>query len=147
MQFGEGVFGDLGRDEGVSVTVAADPAGEAELGIGVVETEVVDVPTGIFPGEFEGAVEVFNLTNRRNVVTRNTNFGAGGYPGAGEYPGGGPNPGAGVNPGTGPYPGPGAGPGTGTGPNPAGPVRPVPFTDRLSAVRLPAPSPHPRGCC
>jgi hypothetical protein len=28
----------------------------------------------------EGAVEAFNLTNRTNVVTRNTNFGAGEYP-------------------------------------------------------------------
>ena len=28
----------------------------------------------------EGAVEVFNLTNRKNVLTRNTNFGPGSYP-------------------------------------------------------------------
>ena len=28
----------------------------------------------------EGLVEVFNLTNRRNNLTRNTNFGAGTYP-------------------------------------------------------------------
>jgi hypothetical protein len=28
----------------------------------------------------EGAAEAFNLTNRTNVVTRNTNFGAGEYP-------------------------------------------------------------------
>jgi outer membrane receptor for Fe3+-dicitrate len=28
----------------------------------------------------EAAAEVFNLTNRLNVVTRNTNFGAGTYP-------------------------------------------------------------------
>ncbi len=28
----------------------------------------------------EGAIEVFNLTNRKNVLTRNTNFGPGSYP-------------------------------------------------------------------
>ena len=28
----------------------------------------------------EGAVEAFNLTNRRNDLTRNTNFGPGAYP-------------------------------------------------------------------
>jgi hypothetical protein len=28
----------------------------------------------------EAAVEAFNLTNRRNNVTRNTNFGSGSYP-------------------------------------------------------------------
>ena len=28
----------------------------------------------------EGLVEVFNLTNHRNDITRNTNFGAGAYP-------------------------------------------------------------------
>jgi len=28
----------------------------------------------------EGLVEVFNLTNRRNALTRNTNFGSGAYP-------------------------------------------------------------------
>ena len=28
----------------------------------------------------EGLAEVFNLTNRRNVVTMNGNFGAGAYP-------------------------------------------------------------------
>ena len=31
--------------------------------------------------EIEGALEAFNLTNRRNVITRNTNFGSGAYPG------------------------------------------------------------------
>jgi hypothetical protein len=31
--------------------------------------------------QLEGIAEVFNLTNRMNVVTRNTNFGAGQYPG------------------------------------------------------------------
>ena len=30
--------------------------------------------------ELEAAVEVFNLTNRRNVLTRNANFGSGSYP-------------------------------------------------------------------
>jgi hypothetical protein len=30
--------------------------------------------------KIEGAAEVFNLTNRRNDLTRNTNFGAGAYP-------------------------------------------------------------------
>jgi hypothetical protein len=30
--------------------------------------------------EVQGIVEAFNLANRRNVVTRNTNFGAGAYP-------------------------------------------------------------------
>jgi hypothetical protein len=30
--------------------------------------------------EFQGIVEGFNLTNRRNVITRNTNFGPGSYP-------------------------------------------------------------------
>ena len=30
--------------------------------------------------ELEGAIEVFNLTNRRNAVSRNTNFGPGAYP-------------------------------------------------------------------
>lgn len=30
--------------------------------------------------EVEGLVEAFNLTNHRNVVTRNTNFGSGAYP-------------------------------------------------------------------
>jgi hypothetical protein len=30
----------------------------------------------------EGLVEAFNLTNHRNVLTRNTNFGAGAYPGS-----------------------------------------------------------------
>ena len=30
--------------------------------------------------EVEAAVEAFNLTNRRNVITRNTNFGPGAYP-------------------------------------------------------------------
>ena len=30
----------------------------------------------------EGLVESFNVTNRRNNVTRNTNFGAGSYPGS-----------------------------------------------------------------
>jgi hypothetical protein len=30
--------------------------------------------------ELEGAVEAFNLTNRRNVIGRNTNFGSGAYP-------------------------------------------------------------------
>jgi hypothetical protein len=30
--------------------------------------------------ELEGAVEAFNLTNRRNAIARNTNFGAGAYP-------------------------------------------------------------------
>jgi carboxypeptidase family protein/TonB-dependent receptor-like protein len=30
----------------------------------------------------QAAVEGFNLTNHRNVLTRNTNFGAGGYPGS-----------------------------------------------------------------
>ena len=29
----------------------------------------------------EGGVEVFNLTNRQNDLTRNTNFGPGSYPG------------------------------------------------------------------
>ena len=28
----------------------------------------------------EGAIEVFNLTNRKNALTRNTNFGPGSYP-------------------------------------------------------------------
>ena len=32
------------------------------------------------PVELEGAVEAFNLTNRRNAITRNTNFGSGSYP-------------------------------------------------------------------
>jgi hypothetical protein len=31
--------------------------------------------------EIEGALEAFNLTNRRNVITRNTTFGSGAYPG------------------------------------------------------------------
>jgi hypothetical protein len=30
--------------------------------------------------EFEALVEAFNLTNRRNIVTRNANFGSGAYP-------------------------------------------------------------------
>jgi hypothetical protein len=30
----------------------------------------------------EGIVEAFNLTNRRNVIARNTNFGSGAYPGS-----------------------------------------------------------------
>jgi hypothetical protein len=30
--------------------------------------------------ELEGLVEAFNLTDRANVVTRNTNFGSGAYP-------------------------------------------------------------------
>ena len=30
--------------------------------------------------ELEGVAEAFNITNRQNVVTRNTNFGAGAYP-------------------------------------------------------------------
>jgi hypothetical protein len=30
--------------------------------------------------ELEALAEGFNLTNRRNVVTRNANFGAGAYP-------------------------------------------------------------------
>jgi len=30
--------------------------------------------------ELEGVAEAFNLTNRRNTVTRNTNFGSGAYP-------------------------------------------------------------------
>jgi hypothetical protein len=30
--------------------------------------------------ELEGIAEAFNLTNRRNVITRNTNFGPGAYP-------------------------------------------------------------------
>ena len=33
------------------------------------------------PLELEGALEVFNLTNRTNGTTRNTNFGNGSYPG------------------------------------------------------------------
>ena len=28
----------------------------------------------------EGVVEAFNVTNRRNILTRNTNFGTGAYP-------------------------------------------------------------------
>jgi hypothetical protein len=32
--------------------------------------------------DLEASVEAFNLTNRRNVVARNTNFGAGAYPGS-----------------------------------------------------------------
>ena len=57
VQFCEGVLGDFRSDEWVTITVAADPTREAELGIGLVESEVVDIPPGIFPGEFEGAVE------------------------------------------------------------------------------------------
>jgi hypothetical protein len=34
------------------------------------------------PVELEGAVEMFNITNRSNVITRNTNFGPGEYPGS-----------------------------------------------------------------
>jgi hypothetical protein len=34
------------------------------------------------PVALEGAVEVFNITNRSNVLTRNTNFGPGAYPGS-----------------------------------------------------------------
>ncbi len=30
--------------------------------------------------ELEGAIEAFNLTNRRNAIARNTNFGPGAYP-------------------------------------------------------------------
>jgi hypothetical protein len=30
--------------------------------------------------EIDGIVEAFNLTNRRNPITRNTNFGSGAYP-------------------------------------------------------------------
>jgi hypothetical protein len=30
--------------------------------------------------ELEGLAETFNLTNRRNDLTRNTNFGSGAYP-------------------------------------------------------------------
>jgi hypothetical protein len=30
--------------------------------------------------EFEALAEAFNLTNRKNVLTRNTNFGPGAYP-------------------------------------------------------------------
>jgi len=30
--------------------------------------------------QIEGLVEAFNLTNRRNVLTRNANFGSGAYP-------------------------------------------------------------------
>jgi hypothetical protein len=32
------------------------------------------------PLEIEALVEGFNLTNRRNVLTRNANFGSGAYP-------------------------------------------------------------------
>ena len=32
------------------------------------------------PVEVEAAVEMFNITNRANVITRNTNFGPGAYP-------------------------------------------------------------------
>ena len=31
------------------------------------------------PAELEGAIEAFNLTNRKNAIARNTNFGAGAY--------------------------------------------------------------------
>jgi len=34
------------------------------------------------PVALEGAVEMFNITNRSNVLTRNTNFGPGAYPGS-----------------------------------------------------------------
>jgi hypothetical protein len=30
--------------------------------------------------ELNAAIEAFNLTNRANVITRNTNFGTGSYP-------------------------------------------------------------------
>ena len=33
------------------------------------------------PVELEGAIEAFNLTNRKNALTRNTTFGQGAYPG------------------------------------------------------------------
>lgn len=57
MEFGEGVFCDLGGDKGVSVAVATNPAGEAELGVGFFFAEIFDIPSGVFPGEFKRAVE------------------------------------------------------------------------------------------
>ena len=33
------------------------------------------------PVEIEGAIEAFNLTNRKNALVRNTSFGQGAYPG------------------------------------------------------------------
>lgn len=57
VQLGEGVFGDLRGHERMAVAVAADPAGEAQFWVSAVETEIVDIPTRVFPGEFEGAVE------------------------------------------------------------------------------------------
>ena len=38
------------------------------------------VPRSARPRRLEALAEGFNLTNRRNAVTRNTNFGAGAYP-------------------------------------------------------------------
>ena len=56
LEFEKGVFRDFRGDEGVSVTVSTDPAGEAKFGIGVFFAEVFDVPAGVFPCEFEGAI-------------------------------------------------------------------------------------------
>ena len=38
------------------------------------------VPARRAASQLEGLAEAFNLTNHVNVVTRNTNFGAGAYP-------------------------------------------------------------------
>jgi hypothetical protein len=57
MKFSEGVFGYFWCDKGVTVAVAANPVRKAEFWIGVLFAKVFDIPTGIFPREFEGTVK------------------------------------------------------------------------------------------
>ena len=57
VKFGESVLGYFWGDKRVSVAVATNPVREAEFWIGVLFAKVFDIPTGIFPRQFEGTVK------------------------------------------------------------------------------------------
>jgi hypothetical protein len=57
MKFGESVLSYLWCDKGMSVAVATNPVRKSEFWIGVLLAKVFDIPTGIFPREFERTVK------------------------------------------------------------------------------------------